>query len=137
MVRMTDISIMSGERTHARPRVHGVEPTWRSKFWASGEDIDSPADSEDEEAEQTPVNEAISKGFTVGHLRQAEEKLPSPPPGSTKVCTKLKEGSISKEIVELGVVNWRNKVKSWNEPLPSPRQSPLRTIGDAIANAKV
>jgi hypothetical protein len=83
------------------------------------------------------VNEAISKGFTVGHLRQAEEKLPSPPPGSTKVCTKLKEGSISKEIVELGVVNWRNKVKSWNEPLPSPRQSPLRTIGDAIANAKV
>jgi hypothetical protein len=51
MARMTDISIMSGERTHARPRVHGVEPTWRSKFWASGEDIDSSANSEDEEVE--------------------------------------------------------------------------------------
>jgi hypothetical protein len=28
-------------------------------------------------------------------------------------------------------------VEPWNGPLPPPRQSPLRTIGDAIANAKV
>jgi hypothetical protein len=44
--------------------------------------------------------------------------------------------SISKKIVEVWVQNQKNKVKPWVGPLPSPRRSLLRTLGDVLANAK-
>jgi hypothetical protein len=59
----------------------------------------------------TLVEEAITTGFTINHLRQAEEELSSPPSGSTEVCAKLKEGSMSKKVVELWTANRRNKAK--------------------------
>jgi hypothetical protein len=79
----------------------------------------------------------LAAGFTIGHLHQVEEKLSSPSAGDTTVCVKLKEGSSSKEKQDSKGASCRNKVKPWNGPLPPPRQSPLRTIGDAIANVRV
>jgi hypothetical protein len=82
-------------------------------------------ESDDEEiASPTLVNEAITAGFTIGHLHQAEEELPSPTSGSTTACATLKEGSISKKIIELWSANHRNKVKPWNGPVPPPRHEP-------------
>jgi hypothetical protein len=45
MARMIDILIISEKGNHPRPHVHGVEPEWRLKFWASGEDDDSSVES--------------------------------------------------------------------------------------------
>jgi hypothetical protein len=70
MTRTTDIAIMASERTTTRPHVHGVEPTFASKFWASTDD-DSSIELDDDES-TTP-------------------KLMTP-----KVCSKLDDGSISK-----------------------------------------
>jgi hypothetical protein len=65
---MIDISILSREGNHPRPHVHRVEPVWRSKFWASGEDDDSSTESEEEETLPL-VNEVIAARFTIGHLQ--------------------------------------------------------------------
>jgi hypothetical protein len=122
-----DLSIISGEGKHPRPHVHGVEPSRGSKFWASGDDEYSLEESDDEEiAVITLLEEAIVVGFSMKQLCQDEEEL-----------TQLKEDSMSKKVVDLWVANRRNKAKLWRGPLPPPRQSPLRTLGDAMAKAKI
>jgi hypothetical protein len=137
MARKMDISMYFGEGKHPRPHIHGIEPEWSSKFWALGDDDESSVDSEDDDIEvPTLVEEAIAAGFSIDHLRQAEEELSSPSNGSTKVCAKLKEGSISKKVVELWISNRQNKAEPWTGPLPTPRKSPPRTLGDALANPK-
>jgi hypothetical protein len=138
LARITDISIMAGEGNHPRPHVHGVEAKWGSKFWASeDDDASTVASNVDELASPTLVSEALATGFTADQLRQAEEELVSPTIGTPKVRAKLKEGSISKKIIEFWVTNRQNRVKPCSGPLPPPRQSPIRTFGDAIKNAKI
>jgi hypothetical protein len=90
------------------------------------EDIDVP----------TLVEEAVIAGFTIDQLRQAKEELSSPVLDSPEVSAKLQEGSVSKQIVQLWIANRQSKAKPWCGPLPSPGKSPLRTLGDAMANAK-
>jgi hypothetical protein len=48
----------------------------------------------------------------------------------------MKEGSLAKKVIDVWMYNRRNRGQSWSGPLPPPRQSPLRTLGDALANAK-
>jgi hypothetical protein len=91
------------------------------------EDIDVP----------TLVEEAVVAGFTIDQLRQAKEELSSPVLDSPEVSAKLQEGSVSKQIVQLWIANRQSKAKPWCGPLPSPGKSPLRTLGDAMANAKI
>jgi hypothetical protein len=83
------------------------------------------------------MKEAFDAGFTMEQLHQAEEELALPTTESPKVCLNLKEGSISKKLVDLWISNHRSKVRPWKGPLPPPRQSPMRTLGDAITNAKI
>jgi hypothetical protein len=48
MARGMDISIFSGKGKHPGPHIHGVEPAWSSKFWASGDGEESSVASDDE-----------------------------------------------------------------------------------------
>jgi hypothetical protein len=98
MARGMGISIFSGEGKHPRPHIHGVEPAWSSKFWASRDGEKSLVASDDEDIDvPSLVEEAIASGFTIDQLGQVEEELPSPSTGSNEVCTKLKKGSMSKK----------------------------------------
>jgi hypothetical protein len=63
--------------------------------------------------------------------------LESPSSSASKVHYDLKQGSISKGIVDVWIENHKGKVKPWEGPLPSPRQSPLCTFGDVLARAKI
>jgi hypothetical protein len=133
--RIPEISIMAGEVSRPRPHLHGVEPPWRSKFWAAGEsDVSSVSSSKDD---SVLVEEALEAGLSLEQIRQAEEELVSPSPDATKVSKQLKEGSMAKKVIDVWVNNQRNKGRPWCGPLPPPRQSPLRTLGDALANAKI
>jgi hypothetical protein len=61
----------------------------------------------------------------------------SPSPDATKVSKQLKEGSMAKKVIDVWVNNRRNKGHPWCGPLPPLHQSPLRTLGDALVNAKI
>jgi hypothetical protein len=135
MARAVDLSIFAGEGKQPRPSVHGVEPTWGSKFWVAGDDDESS--NEEETTTRTLVDEAIAAGFTIEQIRQAEDEQLYPASVSSEVSAKAKEGSLSTKIVQLWTANRKSKVKPWCGPLPSPRQSPLRTFGDAMAKAKI
>jgi hypothetical protein len=95
------------------------------------------ASDADDHSTPALVREALAAGFTVDHLRQAEDELVTPSAETPKVCAKMKEGSITGKIVETWVTNRRSKMKPWSGPLPPPRHSPLQTLGDAMANAKI
>jgi hypothetical protein len=75
-------------------------------------------------------------GFSMDQLHQAEEELSTPSHGSSKVCENLKEGSLVKKVIDVWMHNRWNMGRPWSGPLPPPRQSPLRTLGDALANSK-
>jgi hypothetical protein len=83
------------------------------------------------------LREAIDAGFSADQICQAEDELETPPTSTPKVRMKLKEGSISQQIVDTWISNRRKNGKSWSGPLPPPCNSPLRTLGDAMAKAKV
>jgi hypothetical protein len=139
MARVTDISMIAGQGKHEPPHVHGVEQWQGSKLWAIGEGYSSVESDEEEDEAASPVlvQEALIAGFTIDQICQAEAELDTPPAATTKVCAKLKEGSISKQIVDVWVNNRRKQGKPWSGPLPPPRQSPPRTLGDAVAKARV
>jgi hypothetical protein len=134
--RLTCPSSPRRARKRPRPHVHGVEPEWGSKFWALGDDEES---SDDEDmAESTLVEEAVAAGFTMEQIRLAEDELSSLASSSMTVSAKPREDSLSSKIVRLlWVANHQKKIKPWSGPLPPSRQSPLRTLGDAMAKAKV
>jgi len=128
--------------------VHGAD--FVSKFWSSGADSDSdesidaeidcssptsvPAvavgfSADDGNIEiSTPelVEEAIAAGYTVEDLFRAEEALGS---GKTSAdrCSPLKLVS--------DLVQRKGAGKPWQGPLPAPRISPPRTLGDCVAKA--
>jgi hypothetical protein len=144
MARATDISLIAGQGKRQRPHIHGVEKGMGSKFWATGDDYSSTesvcssneSDDEDETSSPTLAKEALEAGFTLDQIRHAETELDTPPTGTSKVCAQLQEGSISKQIVDAWVFNRRKQGNPWRGPLRPPRQSPPRTLGDAMAKAK-
>jgi hypothetical protein len=135
MARVVDLSILSGEGKRPRPHVHRVEPEWGSKFWTLGDYEESFEDVD--MAESTLVEEVVVAGFTMEQIHLAEDELLSPASSSTTVSAKPREDSLSSKIVQLWVANHQKKIKSWSGPLPLRRQSPLRTLGDAMVKAKV
>jgi hypothetical protein len=89
-------------------------------------------------AESTLVEEADAAGFTMEQIRLAEDELSSPASSSTMISAKPREDSLSSKILQLlWVANRQKKIKPWSGLLPPLRQSPLRTLGDAMAKAKV
>jgi hypothetical protein len=100
----------------------------KSKFWVSGEDSDDPDD--DVTSPTTPefIKEALDAGFTVEQLARAECALES---GNSI--------SSSEKFLPNLIVNTMARKKlvgaPWEGPLPSPRVSPPRTLGDCIASA--
>jgi hypothetical protein len=114
---------------------HGVEPGTWSRFWATEEeDDDSEIESEEDVNTSTPVliREAVQAGFLIEQLWQAEEELASPSTPATKIKSKT---SLSNKIVEVWVENRRKKGAPWKGPLPEPRISPSRTLGDVLTVA--
>jgi hypothetical protein len=143
MATATDISLLAGQVKYQSPHVHGVEQVKGSKFWAIGDDYSNAestyssdeSDEEDEASSQALANEAFKAGFTIDQLRQAEAELDTPTTGTSKVRPELQEGSISMQIVDAWVTNRRKQGNPWRGTLP--KQSPTRTLGDAIAKAKI
>jgi hypothetical protein len=57
------------------------------------------------------VSEALHAGFSLEQIKHADAELDSPPQPSTQVGTNLKQGSISKQIVDVWIANRKGKVK--------------------------
>lgn len=75
------------------------------------------------------VNEAVEAGFTVDQLLRAERALSS---GNNSPIAK--DILLSKEIVKK-LVSQKRQLIPWKGPLPKPRISPPRTLGDCLATA--
>lgn len=142
MARALELTMATS--TSQRPHVHGVE-SWRgSRFWAISEEEDSDEASETESTESEVnsitstelLQEAKEAGFTMSDIEKAVLELRSPSPGSKKSNTVKWEGSVAKRIIDT-LVERRTSCKPWQGRLPPPRVSPLRTLGDALAQAKI
>jgi hypothetical protein len=101
------------------------------------EEDDASSESVEDVTTPTLVSEALKASFSLEQIKQAEAKLDSPSSLTSKVCSELKQGAISRRIVDIWIENHKGKVKPWAGPLPSPRRSPLHTFGDVLAKAKV
>ncbi|CAN6361771.1 unnamed protein product [Urochloa humidicola] len=124
----------------ARPRrIHGVERI-NSKFWAR-EDSDSDSSVDEEliaEDISTPefIAEAAAAGFSWQELQQAERELASPEVSSKSGIEETRSlPSLASRIVS-ALVQRKTENRPWKGPLPPPRVSPPRTLGDAFASAR-
>jgi hypothetical protein len=65
----------------------------------------------EEEDTSTPtlISEALNTGFSLEQIKIAEAELDSPQQSSTQVCSNLKQGSISKQLIDVWTAN--RKVK--------------------------
>ena len=101
------------------------------------EETDEESEQEDDcESVSSPefIRRAMELGFTVPELLQAENEMPSP---TSQVP--IVEGSIAAKILNTMVKHASSKParRPWRGPLPPPRVSPKRTLGDAIEAAMV
>jgi hypothetical protein len=103
------------------------------RFWAQGEEISTPTMEE-------MITAASRKGFTIEELIKAEELL-----AAEKVSFQSPSSSdfrcpLSTKIIK-AVTHERSlkyKVKPWTGPLPKPRVSSPKTLGDAvITNSRI
>jgi hypothetical protein len=85
----------------------------------------------------TLIVEALLVGYSLDEIRQAANELEALPSPASKAYSKLKQGSISKRIVDVWVDNRKGKIKPWVGPLPPPRQSPMRPFRDVFAKALI
>lgn len=108
--------------------LQGASPL-KSKFWAQSSDPDL-TDSEDEDP-STPdfIDQATRAGFTLDQLCKAEKALES---GNSNPCSS--DVRLAKSIVSKLVQN-KYSGAPWKGPLPPPRVSPPRTLGDVISKA--
>jgi hypothetical protein len=123
MARMTELSAMAATGNRLWPHKHGFEPGYGSKFWAGGDDDYSSSESMDELNVSTPtlLREAVDGGFTLEQIRQAESELETPSPSSVKGRARLKEGSISKRIVDAWLSS-RRKTQAMGGTTASPTE---------------
>lgn len=102
----------------------------KSKFWSQG---DESEDSEDEEpaSPSTPdfVSRAMEAGFTADQLLRAEHAL-----SSGNKSPQSEDVFLSKLILDK-LISKKNQLDPWRGPLPKPRISPPRTLGDVLAAA--
>jgi hypothetical protein len=126
-------------------RVHGVEDRISTCFW-TGDGASVSTQEEDEAgSEETDtasiqtmdtkeiVKQAGDAGFTELELRQAEEEVLISP--SSKKCSSS-AGTLAKQIIDK-IAETKKKPQPWSGQLLKPRISLPRTIGNAIAKAKV
>jgi hypothetical protein len=110
--------------------VHGVSPI-RSKFWAGGEDSeDDEPDVPTAQSPSTPefVKDAMDAGFTIGQLIKAKQVLSS---GKSSTTDNVHlPSTIISTMVKKKLVG-----TPWQGPLPAPRVSPPRTLGDFMTRA--
>jgi hypothetical protein len=119
--------------------VHGVEPGFKSKFWVSVTNDDSSSESDYDEQSTEPEQSTESEAPpSPVPIMKASSTTPQArqPDKSPKVCTNSQQGSTSKEVDEGWTVVRKGRVKPWSCPLPSLRQSPMRTLGDMLSKAK-
>lgn len=126
-----EVALAAASSSRPAP-VHGVEPL-KSKFWALGDNSDESDDDEAGPATATPstpvfINEALDAGFTIEQLAMAEHALDS---GISSSPNALR---LPKVIVS-ELVRRKLAGTPWKAPLPSPRVSPPRTLGDFLATA--
>lgn len=110
-----------------RPKpVHAIPI--RSKFWVQEGDGD---ESEDEgtNSPSTPVfmKQALEVGFLVDQLLRAKKAL-----SSGNMSPVLDDLLLSQTIVQK-LLSRKIPLIPWSGPLPEPRISPPRTLGDCIA----
>jgi hypothetical protein len=144
--RAIELSVAAREGNRKGFHMHGKEPEFSSKFWAKDDGENSDSESEEDEQVKesekeditTPMllSEALNVGFSLEQIKLAEAELESPQQMTTKVRSNLKQGSISKQIVDVWMANHKGKAEPWSGPLPPPRMSSLRTLGDMFAKAK-
>jgi hypothetical protein len=95
------------------------------RFWAQSSD---DQDVEDEPSTPEFVKEAVEAGFTVKELSRAERALES---GTVSSPGYIK---LAKSIVAK-LVQRKTSGRPWQGPIPPPRVTPPRTLGDVIATA--
>jgi len=124
---------MAAEVSRRPTPVHGVQKAspLKSKFWASGGDSDES--EEDEPKVHSPstlefVKEALDAGFTIDQLATAEQVL------DTGKASLPRDLLLPRAIVE-SLIKRKLVGEPWQGPLPAPRVSPPRTLGDFLAKA--
>jgi hypothetical protein len=85
----------------------------------------------------TLVPEALMARFSLDQIEQLEKELDSPSPPTSQVCAELKQGSISRKIVDVWIESHKGKVNPWIGLLPTPHRSPVRTLREFLVKAKV
>ena len=115
---------MAVELSHRPHPVHGDRI--KSKFWATADE----SDQDDRSDPSTPefIQEAVDAGFTCDQLAKAEHVLHS---GKTPSSDDLR---LPKTIIA-GMLHRKFVGEAWQGPLPEPRVSPPRTLGDLIEKA--
>jgi len=104
-----------------------------SRFWAQPEDTDDSDDEDPVHEVSVPsipefVKDALEAGFTVDQLARAERALASgniPSSSDRRLSRSVISSLVHKKLVGT----------PWHGPLPSPRVSPPRTLGDFFAKA--
>jgi hypothetical protein len=78
--------------------------SWRFPSWLEKEvGSDRISIMDDDCADSVLVKEALEAGLSLEQIRQAKDELNTP--SSTKECKHLKEGSISKKMIDIWVDN--------------------------------
>ena len=86
---------------------YDVEPNSTAKFWAKdgsssdSEEDDASSESVEDVTTPTLVSEALKASFSLEQIKQAEAELDSPSSLTSKVCSELKQGAISRRIVDI------------------------------------
>jgi hypothetical protein len=101
-----------------------------AKFWENSGVPDDSDDDADQEESSTPefISDAMDAGFTLEQLSKAKRALNS---GNTPCSDDV---NLSKKIVSK-LVQRNINGRPWQGPLPPPRVSPPRTLGDFLAMA--
>ena len=123
---------LAAEATQRPKPVHAVQDRAspiNSKLWAQSGDSDSEVSEDEEPSTPDFIAQAKDAGFSIDQLVKAEKAIDS---GNVNPCSSdvRLANSIDSELVRQKLVG-----APWKGPLPPPRVSPLRTLGDAINKA--
>lgn len=118
---------LAAEATRRPKPVHGVP--FHSKFWAQAGDSEEDDSDDDELSTSDFINRAAYEGFSLDQLLRAQKALDS---GSKSSCS---SGVLLAKSIVSKLVHRKVNGAPWKGPLPAPRVSPPRTLGDATAKA--